>query len=184
MKKIFWIIFTVIIAAFVAGNISLRAKEKKNAPVEQYIEDAFITVTAPPMLVNEKSANTTKEKLQNKIVSLAFYQSSYKKADYTVIYAKYLDEVDFEKGIQSVINAFKNDGFIYETKENEVSGNKGAYIEGTFERKGVKYGIKEQLIKQKTNFWQLLTVYPYSKKNADFADKFIQSAVLDEIKSK
>jgi hypothetical protein len=175
MKKPFWIIFAATVAVFLAVNVSLRASEKKNAPVEQNIELVKITVTAPPFVRQESLEQKAKEALKDKAKTVYFFSSSYRKADYLVQYSEYKNEAKLQGGIDSLVSKFKDKKLEYEVIENEVSACKGMLLEGTFEKDGKKFGIKEQLIKRKTEFWQILTIYPYSEKNNKAAGSFIKS---------
>lgn len=175
----FWLIFIILVIIFAASNISIKMNEKKKLPVEQHLPDAYITVTAPPVERNTANEIATKESLGESLKTIVFYQTNLKQVDYTIIYAEYPREVNLESGIQSVINLFKEDNFIYETKENEIQENPGAYIEGTYERNDTQFGIKEQLIKRDNRFWQILVIYPFSEKNSAAAEEFMKSVVLD-----
>ncbi len=182
MKKqnLLWMLFAVLVLIFAVSNISVKLNEKKKAPEEQHIQEAFITVTAPHLERNQGNEQSSKDALKKNIKNILFFQATYKDADYTLIYAEYPKEANLQNGIDSVINLFKDSNFDYKASENEVSGNKGMFIEGTFDRNGKKFGLKEQLIKKDKHFWQLLVVYPVSKKNTLAADNYIKSAVLDK----
>ena len=53
MKTPFWIILLILAFAFSVITISEIKQEKKNAPVGQTIENAGITLTAPPLVRRE-----------------------------------------------------------------------------------------------------------------------------------
>ena len=182
MKKetIFWLLFIVLILVFAANNIRIKMDENKKIPVQQTVSEAFITVKAPPLERNTKNEDEAKAALGKNLTDICFFQSSHKGTDYTLIYAKYAKEVNLESGIKSVINLFKDNNFIYEIKENEINGNTGAYIEGTFDKDGKTFGIKEQLIKRGTDFWQILTIFPYNEKTDALASEYIQSVNLSD----
>lgn len=182
MGKPFWAALLILIAAFIALDISLKNQEKKNAPVKQTIENAKITVTAPPLSRQTNLEQKTKEKLKEKVTAVYFYTSSYKNADYLVQYCEYKSEIRLQTAVDSIVSKFKDKKLEYETEENEiVDGALGILFEGSFYDKGRKFGIKEQIIKKKTAFWQILTIYPYSDKNNKAADSFISSISIGSI---
>lgn len=182
MKKsiFFWIVFIILIVVCAASTISFKIKEKQSMPVLQEIPDAYISIIAPPLSRNLESEENTKSILKNKLKDIIFYQGKYKKSDYTLIYAQYSKEVNLESAIEPIVNVFKDNSFVYESKENKINGNEGIYIDGTFEKDGIKFGLKEQLIKHETGFWQILTIFPYSEKNIPAAEEFINSISLDQ----
>jgi hypothetical protein len=175
MKKTLRIIFLIVIAAFISVNISIKKQEKKNAPVEQSIEFVKITVTAPPLKRREILEQKTKDALKDKIKSAYFFSSSYKKSDYVVYYCEYKNEVNLQAGIDSVISKLKDNKLVYEVKDNPVGSYSGALLEGAFEKDGKKFAIKDLLIKDEKNFWQVMSIYPHSKKNNKAAERFIKS---------
>lgn len=177
MKKSFWVILVVIVSAFAAINISAKNLDKKNQPVGQLLKEADIAVTAPPLVKQEALEQRTKEKLKDKAENIYYYSSTYKKADYLIYYCEYKHEVKLQTGIDSVVARFKDNNFQYEVIENEITDSaEGMLLEGSFEKDNEKFGIKQQLIKKdKTRFWQVLTIYPYSDKNDKTAEEFIKS---------
>lgn len=182
MKKesIFWFLLIALIIIFTVNSIRIKREENKRMPVEQNIAEASITVKAPPLERNLKNEEASKAALGKNLKDIFFFQSSYKNTEYTLIYARYVKEVNLASGIQSVINLFKDNNFVYETAENEINAMPGAYIEGTFEKDGKTFGIKEQLIKSGADFWQILTVFPYNEKTDAAASEYIQSIKIAE----
>ena len=75
MKKSFWIVFAAMIAAFIAVNISVKNQEKKNTSVEQNLEPAKITVTAPLMKRQESLEQKAKNALKDKLKTAYFFSS-------------------------------------------------------------------------------------------------------------
>ncbi|MCL1972738.1 MAG: hypothetical protein FWG57_07115 [Endomicrobia bacterium] len=175
MRKSFWILFASIIAVFIAVNIFAKKQENVNAPIEQYIESAKITVTAPPLERQEALEQKTKDILKDRLKTAYYFSSSYKKADYMVHYCEYKNEVKLQAGIDSIVLRLKDNNLVYEVKENAAGSLEGLLLEGVFEKDGKKFGIKSLLIKDKTAFWQIMSIYPYSDKNNKTAESFIKS---------
>lgn len=170
MKKqgILIILFAVLAAFLIFFNLA-------NKPVTQNLKDSYISVKAPKLEKNTINELAAKENIKDNVTEILFYQSKSGDIAYLVTYAQYPKEVDLEKGIKSVINMFKNKSFSYSTEDNEVSGNEGKYISGTFTENRKKYGIKNQLIKKDNSFWQILVLYPDTKRNEKKATSFINS---------
>ncbi|MCL2390126.1 MAG: hypothetical protein FWD54_03640 [Endomicrobia bacterium] len=177
-NKILFIVFILLLAVFIASNIIIKQKENKQAPLKQTLKDAYITVSAPVFTRNELSEQKAKENFQKYIVSVYFYQADYKKISYTLVFGKYTKEANLENGVQSIINIFKDNNFIYDIKDKNIGKLTGKYIEGTYEKDGVKYGIKEYLIKKDKLFWQVLATFPYSDKNDKAAQDYINSVEI------
>ncbi len=184
MKKenIFWLLLIVLVIILTINSIIIRNKESKKIPFEQNISEALITVKAPPFERNIKNEEAAKDELGENIKNILFFQSSYKNIDYTLIYAQYAKEVNLSSGIQSVIKLFKDNNFVYEVTEKEINERSGIYIEGTFEKDDKVFGIKEQLIKNKSDFWQILVIFPYNEQNEEAAKEYIESIKLIDIK--
>ena len=178
-NKILFIIFILLLAVFIASNINIKLKENKQAPLKQILNEAYITVTAPVFVRSELSEQKAKENFQKNIGDIYFYQSDHKGISYTLVFGKYTKEANLENGVQSIINIFKDDNFIYEIKDKNTGKLTGKYIEGTYEKNGVKYGIKEHLIKKDKLFWQVLTTFPYSAKNDEATQNYINSIEIN-----
>ena len=179
MRKSFWIIFASVIAIFIAFNIFAKKQENANAPREQYIESAKITVTAPPLERQEALEQRTKDMLKDKLKEAYFFSSSHKKADYLIRYYEYKNEIKLQTGIDSIVSKLKDNNLTYEVKENPAGPLEGLLLEGIFEKDNKKFGIKNLLIKDKTAFWQIMSIYPYSDKNNKTAENFIKSASIN-----
>ncbi|MCL2145163.1 MAG: hypothetical protein FWH43_06715 [Endomicrobia bacterium] len=175
MRKSFFAVFAVIISVFIAVSISARNRENKDAPAEQHIELAKITVTAPPLNRQESLERKTVGASKDKIKTAYFFSSSYKNIDYLVHYCEYKSEVNLQSGVDSLISKFKNNNLKYEVKEAGMDPYTGMLLEGSFEKDGKKFAIKDLLIKNKTGFWQIMSIYPYSKRNNKAAESFIKS---------
>lgn len=173
------VIFILLSAVFIASHASVKIKESKQAPVKQTLQDAYITVTAPLFARNETNEQIAGESLKKKIEFLRSYKSEYKKVSYFLAFCRYAKEADMEQGVQSIVNTLKDDNFAYEILDRNSGKLEGKYIEGSFERNGVKYGIKEHLIKKDGLLWQVLAIYPYSEKNGKSAENYINSAEIN-----
>ncbi|MDR1196439.1 MAG: hypothetical protein LBL00_08195 [Endomicrobium sp.] len=184
MKIRFWITLIVLAGIFAAINAAARNAEKKNAPTEQNIETIGITVTAPPLSRRELSEQNIKERLKDKVKTVYFYSSSYKKADYIVHYCEYKNKANLRTAIEASEAKFKDNNFLYKVTENKVGYAEGVLLEGTFEIDGKKFAIKQQLITDKTHFWQALCIYPDSARNEKAAGEFIKSVSVGSPKSK
>ncbi|MDR0800032.1 MAG: hypothetical protein LBN01_00660 [Endomicrobium sp.] len=174
-EKFLLTVLTVLTVVFFAIFILDKVKENRNAPVLQKFDDAYITITAPPMKKSIQNEHLAKNTLNNKIHEASFYKAKYKKIEYAIVYAKYHREVNLKSGAESIVSTFKDNNFIYETMDNKIKGNKGMLLEGTYELNGVKYAIKEQLIKKTNTFWQVIVIFPYSEKNNALAQNYINS---------
>ncbi|MDR2426623.1 MAG: hypothetical protein LBD46_05535 [Endomicrobium sp.] len=184
MTKQSLIIFVILAALFAAVNISAKNQEKKNAPIEQNIETAAVTITAPPLTRRELTEQNVKEQLKDKIKTIYFYSSIYKKVEYIVHYCEYKNKARLQSGISTAVAKFKDNKFNYKTVENKIGMADSILLEGTFEKGGKKFGIKQQFITYKTHFWQILSIYPYSVKNEKAAEEFIKSISLGSIEKK
>ena len=174
-EKFLLVILTVLVVVFFAIFILSKVKEKKNAPVLQKFDDAYIAIIAPPMKKSIQNEHLAKNTSNNKIHEISFYKAKYKKIEYTIVHVKYHREVNLKSGTESIVNTFKDNNFIYKTMDNEIKGNKGILLEGTYELNGIKYAIKEQLIKKANIFWQIIVIFPYSEKNNAIAQNYINS---------
>jgi len=175
-EKNLLIVLTILISAFCIIFISNEIRENRNTSISQKLDDAYISVAAPHMKKNFQNKQTENDELNNKIHKLAFYKAKYKGIDYAVVYAEYPDEINLKSGAESIIKTLKYySNFTYEMKNNEINGNKGILLEGTFEKDGIKYAFKEQLIKKLNILWQITAAYPDSKRNNTLAEKYINS---------
>ena len=97
-------ILALLSAAFIASHIIIKLEENKLTPLKQTIDDAYITVIAPPFTRAESSEQKAKENHPNNIDSIYYYHSKYKGISYTLVFGKYAREINLENGIQSIIN--------------------------------------------------------------------------------
>ncbi|AKL97796.1 hypothetical protein [Endomicrobium proavitum] len=170
-QRIFLIIFIFLVIIFAVYKYS-------QSPSVQHLDKAFITVKAPLMNRSVLNENAAKENAKNNIEEVIFYHTSSGGIEYVVTFSKNKEEINFNRAINSIKKTFQDYNFQF-TKTDTKSG---VYIEGTFNKNGTVYGVKDLMIKNKNFFWQILTIYPNSKKNADKADKFIKSAMIDDKK--
>jgi len=179
MKKEKKILSILIILVLTSTTILVlnKIRENKNMTIFQKLDDAYISVIAPIMKKSIQSEQQMlKSSLSNKICRVSFYEAKHKKTNYTIIYAKYTNEINLKSGLELIIGTLKYcNNFIYETMNNEITNNKGILLEGSYEKNGTKYAIKEQLIKKSNNLWQIIVVFPYSKKNNIAAKNYINS---------
>ncbi|GMO64805.1 MAG: hypothetical protein Nk1A_1550 [Endomicrobiia bacterium] len=178
MKKEKKILSVLIILVFIFNTILVLNKiiKNKNMTVFQKLDDAHISIIAPIMEKNIQSKQMTKSSSNNKIYKVSFYKAKHRKIDYAIAYAKYKNEVNLKSGLELIIKTLKYcDNFTYKTKNNEITGNKGVLLEGSYKKNRIKYAIKEQLIKKTNNLWQIIIVFPYSKKNDIVAKNYVNS---------
>jgi len=178
-ESLIGLVFIALLIILAYGSLSVIAKDKKNVPRAQHVKEALVSVDAPALARNDKNERYAKENLKGAIKEIFFFGGSYKKADYTVIYARYAEEMNIESGIDSIINSFKDYALKYSTLENEIDGNKGIRLEGSFTKDGKNFGIKAQLIKNETSFWQIMDIYRSTKDNEELASKFMDSIKMD-----
>ena len=177
MKKEKKLLIALIILVFIFNTILILNKiiENRNT-VFQKLDDIHISIIAPIMKKNIQSKQMTKSSSNNKINKVVFYKAKHRKIDYAIAYAKYTNEVNLKSGLELIIKTLKYcDNFTYKTKNNEITGNKGILLEGSYEKKGIKYAIKEQLIKEANKLWQIIVIFPYSKKNNIIAKNYMNS---------
>ncbi|MCL2335346.1 MAG: hypothetical protein FWC57_04715 [Endomicrobia bacterium] len=173
------LLFAALLIFLAARSVAAISKERSNAPREQHIAEALLSVNAPPLLRNEKTELHIKESRKNDIKDILFLSGFYRKAEYTVNYVRYSNEAMLESAAASVINLFKNDDFKYSAIKNEIDARKGMRLEGTFVKDGKNFGIKVQFIKEGGLFWQIMTIYRNEKNGEELASKFINSIKLD-----
>ncbi|MCL2485794.1 MAG: hypothetical protein FWF00_02055 [Endomicrobia bacterium] len=179
INRLLFAVFIILLAVFAVSHFAIKEKENKFAPVKQTIKDAHITVTAPNLVRNEISEQNTKAALQKDIDVIYFYNAEHKKISYTLVFSQYKKEANLDNGIKSIINIFENNNFVYEIKDNNIGNLEGKYIEGTYEKNDVKYGIKQQLVKKDKYFWQILVTFPFSEENDKTAKNYINSVEID-----
>lgn len=176
MRKIIPAALFILLSAFAVITASEIKKDKKNAPVLQTIENAAVTLAAPPLERRESLEEKTKESLQEKIKTVYYYSSSYKKAEYLVCYCEYKNEARPQTALEQLAEKLKENGFEYESKEDKTQDSQTIYIDGTFYKDGAEFAIKMRLEKKlKKHFWQILTVYPHTGKNNKAAEEFMNS---------
>ena len=178
-ESVIVLVLTALLIILASGSISVIVKDRKNAPRMQHIKEAQLSVNAPPLERSDKNERYAKENRKDGIREVSFFAGSYKKIDFTVIYASYAREMDLESGIASIISSFKNYDLKYGTDESEIDGNKGIRMEGSFTKDGKNFGIKALLIKNGTSFWQIMAIYPVTKYNEELASQFMNSIKMD-----
>jgi hypothetical protein len=174
-QKNLLIIIIVLIIIVCAFFISNKIRDHKNTPILQSFPDVNIAIIAPPMKKSIQNERMIKDTLNNKISDIAFYKTKYKNFEYLLVYTKYSNAINLKSSIDPIIKLFKSDNFTYKVINNEVKGNKGILLEGTFERNEKIYAIKEQLIKKSNILWQAVIIYPSSEKNNALAQNYINS---------
>ncbi|MDR2666455.1 MAG: hypothetical protein LBB92_03375 [Endomicrobium sp.] len=178
MKKEKKLLGALIILVFIFNTILILNKiiENRNITVFQKLDDIHISIIAPIMKKNIQSKQIIKSSSNNKINKVVFYKAKHKKTDYAIVYAKYTNEVNLKSGLELIIKTLKYcDNFTYKIKNNEITGNKGILLEGSYKKNGIKYAIREQLIKEANKLWQIIVVFPYSKKNNIIAKNYMNS---------
>lgn len=176
MRKIIFAVLFILLSAFAVITASEIKKDKKNAPALQTIENASLTIAAPPLERRENLEEKTKESLKEKIKTVYYYSSSYKKAEYLVCYCEYKNEARLRTVLERLAEKLKENGFAYESKEDKTQDSQTIYINGTFYKDGAEFAIKMRLEKKlKKHFWQILAVYPHTGKNNKAAEEFMDS---------
>ena len=181
LRTFIWIIVAAIAITVISCNARLQFKSAKNEPVKQYIEEASITVTAPRLekkTLNEEQIKTAQKDLMDYV---SVYGVFYKKIEYSLIYTLYKNEISLEEAEKNIIKVFEGKSFEYEKKAYTEGKDEKCVIFGTFIIDGKKFGAEIMLIKRNLNFWQVLSVYPYSQNNKNSAVSYINSAETDEI---
>lgn len=181
LRTFIWIIVAAIAITVISCNARLQFNSAKNEPVKQYIEEAGITVTAPRLekkTLNEEQIKTAQKDL---IDYVCVYGIFYKKIEYSLIYTLYKNEISLEEAEKNIIKVFEGKSFEYEKKTYTDGKDEKRGIFGTFIIDGKKFGAEIMLIKRKLNFWQVLSVYPYSQNNKNSAAGYINSAATDEV---
>jgi hypothetical protein len=174
-QKFTIIVFFILFGVFAVKSAIIKNDERKNAPVLQHIEKAHISVSAAPFKEENIEGNG-----ETSFKGFSF-SSEYKKIQYCLTYAQYDKNPDVYSALAALEEIFKDYNFSYEPLEFEINANPALKIEGSYEKNGRKYGVKEVLIKKDKSLWQILTIYPFSEKNEKAAEEYINSAVLDEI---
>lgn len=181
MRTFIWILVGIIGASIIACNARMQFNSAKNEPKKQYIEEASITVTAPVLEKKTVNEEQIKESQKDLIDYVAVYGVFYKKVEYSLIYTSYKKEITLEDAQKNILNIFEGKTFEYETADYPDSEDEKVKLSGTFIIDGKKFGAEILLIKRKVNFWQILSVYPYSQENEELVRNYIDSVVIDDL---
>ena len=180
-RYLIWVFVAIVAGAIMFANARMQFKSAQSKMEKQYIEEASITVTAPKLekkTVNEKQI---KEKQKDFVEYVAIYGTFYKKTEYSMIYTLYKNDFSIEAAAQNVINLFADKSFNKNVLNSAEGTDEKINIDGTFEINGKKFGVEALLIKRALNFWQLISVFPYSDANKDLAKNYVNSAAIDAV---
>ncbi|MDR0723628.1 MAG: hypothetical protein LBF23_00360, partial [Endomicrobium sp.] len=155
------VVLTAIIAAVISAMyVSNKLQAKHNKIFEQTFMNAKASVVAPKLNRNNDSEKQAKEELKDPNAEVYFYTGKAKGVEYSLIYAKYPAQVNFDGAVAGIANSFKNYNFQYTTTENKINDLDGVVLTGKFNKNGQSYVIKEQLLKDTNIFWQFIVVFP------------------------
>lgn len=174
IKKLKFLIIIFIALLLIAGA-AYYVSYRQNLPQEQILADAFVTITAPQLNKDSVHEKYLSVALSGKIKTAAFYQAVQGKVQYLVRFNEFAETCVLESGVKSIENLLKNDNFVYTAVENKVDDMEGILLNGTFQRNGKEFGLKQQFVKEGNYFWQILVIFPTSKSNEKRADNFIKS---------
>ncbi|MDR3244348.1 MAG: hypothetical protein LBT79_06320, partial [Elusimicrobiota bacterium] len=73
-KKAFVLSFILLIILIIAAIILFRIQDNKNVPIEQILEESYITVTAPPFTRSAANEEKIKNSFKSKIKEAYFYK--------------------------------------------------------------------------------------------------------------
>ncbi|MDR0822681.1 MAG: hypothetical protein LBN20_02730 [Endomicrobium sp.] len=186
-KKAFTLSFVLLIALVAIAVTLYKIQDNKNSPLEQVLNKSKITITAPPFTRSLSNEEKLKKNPNDKIKEVHFYKSKYKDANYTLIFAQYLKEPILDSVAKSIQLSLKDNNLILTSTKNKIDGFEGIYLEGSFEKDNKKYALKNQVIKDKLNLWQVLVIYPQSEKsekNDILSDKYISSIEIENPNNK
>ncbi|MDR2426624.1 MAG: hypothetical protein LBD46_05540 [Endomicrobium sp.] len=180
-RTFIWIFVAIVGITVISCNARMQFKSAKNEPKKQYIEEASVTVTAP--LLEKKSLNEEqiKQSQKDSVEYAAVYGTFYKKAEYSLIYTLYKNEINLEDAQKNIVNIFEGKSFKYDVSQNSKGEDKMVTLSGTFDIDGKPFGAEILLIKRKLNFWQVLSVFPYSQANKESSKNYINSVIIDEV---
>jgi hypothetical protein len=170
------LLISIVLLMILVGVLSFINKndEKTQEPLSQKLDNARITVTAPPMTRYPDREYIIKE-LNKKISEIYFYVSKYKNIDYTLAYVQCGGTANFESAVNTIADNLKDCNFIYEESARDIENTNNILLEGTFEINEEKYGIKSLMMKKGNDFWQATVVFPYCSQNEVIAKNFIDS---------
>jgi hypothetical protein len=183
-KKTTVLLVLLLIILIGIAVASFKTYENKNMPIEQTISEAYITLEVAPLDRMSNNEDKIKNASKNKIKDIYYYKGKYRNIEYTVIFASYSREVETKSIIKAIETSLKDYNLSLKSTNNEVSGLEGILLEGSFNKDNKRYIIKEQTIKKNSMLWQILAVYPNSRKNNVLADKYLSSVRIsvEEIK--
>jgi hypothetical protein len=176
MKGSTLIILVAIIAAIISAMyVSNKLQAKQNKIFEQTFANAKTSVSAPKLSRSADNEKQAKEELKDPNAEVYFYTGKAKGIEYSVVYAKYSAQVNFDGAIAAIANVFKNYDFKYTTTENKVNDLDGVLLTGNFYKNEKAYEIKEQLVKDNNTFWQFIVISPSGYNNTNLAQNYIDS---------
>ncbi|MDR1196440.1 MAG: hypothetical protein LBL00_08200 [Endomicrobium sp.] len=181
LRTFVWILVAIIGITVISCNARMQFNSAKKEPQKQYIEEASITVTAPVLEKKTLNEEQIRETQKDFVDYAAVYGTFYKKVEYSLIYTLYKNEINLEDAQKNIFVIFEGKSFKYEILQNPEDKDEKIGISGTFEIDGKPFGTEIVLIKRNLNFWQALSVFPYSQANKESAQKYIDSIVIDEV---
>jgi len=173
MKK-----YRAVLAVLVCVALVLLAYSFSKRAYVQHLQRAHITVKAQHMKRSVVNESSSKENSDN-IDDVVYYKASSGKIQYVVTYSQNKSDLNLLMAANSIKKMFRDYDFQFTITENPVAGFDSLLLDGTFKKDGKDFALKELLIKNEKEFWQALAIYPSSEKNAEKADKFIKSVIVD-----
>jgi hypothetical protein len=180
MKGNTLVILVAIIAAIIlVMYVSDKLQANKNKVFEQTFANIKTSVVAPKLSRSTDNENLAKKEPKDPKdpnTEVYFYTGKARGIEYSIVYAKYLAQVNFDGAIAAIAKVFKNYNLQYTTASNKVNGLEGVLLTGTYQKNEKVYGIKEQLVKDTDIFWQFYVIYPKEQHDSDtLAQNYIDS---------
>ncbi|MDR3124696.1 MAG: hypothetical protein LBU10_02290 [Endomicrobium sp.] len=177
MKGNTLVILVAIIAAIISAMyVSNKLQANKSKVFEQTFANIKTSVVAPKLGRNVDNESLAKKELNDSNAEVYFYTGKARGIEYSIVYAKYPAQVNFDGAIAAITKVFKNYSFQYTTVSNKVNGLEGVLLTGTYQKNEKVYGIKEQLVKDINIFWQFYVIYPKEQHDSDaLAQNYIDS---------
>lgn len=169
------ILIAVITAVISAMYVSNKLQTKKEKVFDQAFTNVKASVIAPKLTRSAENENFAKEELKDPNAEVYFYTGKSRGIEYSLIYAKYPAQVNFDGAIAAIAKVFKNNNLQYTTINNKVNDLDGILLTGSFYKNEKLYEIKEQLVKDNNTFWQFIVIFPRAYNNETLAQNYIDS---------
>ncbi|MDR1522639.1 MAG: hypothetical protein LBS29_01565 [Endomicrobium sp.] len=176
MKGNTLVILVAVIAALISAmyvSNKLQAKNERIFP--QTFANIKASVVAPKLSRNNENENLAKKELKDPDTQTYFYTAKVRGIEYSIVYAKYPAQVNFDGAIAAIAKVFKNNNFQYTTTNNKVNDLDGVLLTGSFYKDEKLYKIKEQLVKDTNTFWQFIVIFLEAYNNETLAQNYIDS---------